>query len=178
MKDFKYLSAYFIPIFTIIGISYQGLWSFLTPIYAFILIPIIEFIFPINDTNLSDEEKQKKKTLHWTDFLLYSNIIIVFGIVYYTLHIITSMHIGTFEMIGLIFSCGIVIGSNGINVAHELGHRDSKTEQFLGKLLLLPALYMHFFIEHNFGHHFMQQHQKILQLQNIINLYITFGLRL
>ena len=37
--------------------------------------------------------------------------------------------------------------------AHELGHRKTKWERFLAKLLLMPSLYMHFYIEHNFGHH-------------------------
>jgi alkane 1-monooxygenase len=46
-----------------------------------------------------------------------------------------------------------VLGVNGINVAHELGHRQHSNERFIGKILLLPALYMHFYIEHNYGHH-------------------------
>ncbi|WP_299213870.1 alkane 1-monooxygenase [uncultured Dokdonia sp.] len=153
MKDLKYLSAYCVPLCAIIGISLHGFWSFLTPIYAFVCVPILELIFPVSDTNLSDNEKQQKATLHWTDFLLYFNVFIVFGIVYFTLVTLTSQEFAIYERIGMIFSCGVVIGSNGINVAHELGHRTSKVEQFLGKLLLLPALYMHFFIEHNFGHH-------------------------
>jgi alkane 1-monooxygenase len=47
----------------------------------------------------------------------------------------------------------VVCGAFGINVAHELGHRTNKFEQFLAKSLLLTSLYMHFFIEHNKGHH-------------------------
>ncbi|MEL6941267.1 MAG: alkane 1-monooxygenase [Bacteroidota bacterium] len=50
-------------------------------------------------------------------------------------------------------SLGTMLGACGINVAHELGHRTNKREQFLAKLFLLPELYMHFFIEHNRGHH-------------------------
>lgn len=153
MKDLKYLSAYLVPLCAIIGVFLQGPWSFLTPVYAFIFVPILELLFPVNDTNISDEEKQQKSKLHWTDFLLYLNIFIVFGIIYLTVSTLSSSYVVLYEMIGLVFSCGVVIGSNGINVAHELGHRNSKIEQFLGKLLLLPALYMHFFIEHNFGHH-------------------------
>ena len=42
---------------------------------------------------------------------------------------------------------------HSINVAHELGHRKNNFEQFLSKILLLSSLYMHFFIEHNKGHH-------------------------
>src|SRR5437868_5250273 len=48
---------------------------------------------------------------------------------------------------------GLLCGSLGINVAHELGHRVNTFEQFLAKSLLLTSLYMHFFIEHNKGHH-------------------------
>jgi alkane 1-monooxygenase len=48
---------------------------------------------------------------------------------------------------------GIILGSNGINVAHELGHREKLFERILGKILLIPSHYTHFFIEHNHGHH-------------------------
>lgn len=153
MKDLKYLTAYTIPICALTGLYFAGFWSYLTPIYAFIIVPILEVIFPIDPLNISEEQKATKKKLHWTDLLLYLNVLIVFGIVYYTLSKLTSATMAPYEIVGLIFSCGIVIGSNGINVAHELGHRKTKIEQLFGKLLLLPALYMHFFVEHNFGHH-------------------------
>ena len=78
---------------------------------------------------------------------------IVFGILVYGLYTYSISSFETFEVIGLIFSLGIVVGSNGINVAHELGHRQETWERFLGKALLLPSMYMHFFIEHNYGHH-------------------------
>jgi alkane 1-monooxygenase len=41
----------------------------------------------------------------------------------------------------------------GINVGHELGHRRNRYEQWLAQALLMTGLYMHFFIEHNRGHH-------------------------
>jgi len=153
MKDLKYLSAYSIPFCAVMGLYLQGWWSFLTPVYAFVLIPILELIFPLDDTNIDSEEKLEKSQLHWTDFLLYFNVFIVYGTVIATLLVLTQGSHSTITFIGLIFSCGIVIGANGINVAHELGHRKHRIEQFLGKFLLLSALYMHFYIEHNFGHH-------------------------
>jgi len=48
---------------------------------------------------------------------------------------------------------GLLFGVFGINVAHELGHRVNRFEQTLAKMLLCTAQYMHFFIEHNKGHH-------------------------
>jgi len=85
--------------------------------------------------------------------LLYFNVPLVYGLIGYFLWSIPTAEYTSTELIGLIFCVGIVVGSNGINVAHELGHRKLQWEKTLGKLLLLLALYMHFYIEHNFGHH-------------------------
>ena len=153
MKDFKYLTSYAIPLCALIGLQLHGPFTWLTPFYAFVAVPLLELLSPINDQNIQEEEKEVKKKLHWTDFLLYFNIVLVFGVIFLTLTTLTNGSFSWGEITGLIFSAGIVIGSNGINVAHELGHRKSKVEQFMGKLLLLPALYMHFYVEHNFGHH-------------------------
>ncbi len=153
MKDLKYLTAYTIPLCALIGLVQQEAFTWLTPIYAFVLVPILEGLFPVNRINLDASDKEAKKKLHWTDILLYLNIFTVFGTIFLTLQTVTTTNLKVYEMVGLIFSCGIVIGSNGINVAHELGHRKTKIERLLGKLLLLPALYMHFFVEHNYGHH-------------------------
>jgi alkane 1-monooxygenase len=57
------------------------------------------------------------------------------------------------DMAGKVAVMGLLCGTFGINVGHELGHRTKKFEQFLAKVLLLTSLYMHFFIEHNKGHH-------------------------
>ena len=57
------------------------------------------------------------------------------------------------ETVGVVFSLGILLATNAINVAHELGHRKTRIEQMMSKALLLPCLYMHFYLEHNFGHH-------------------------
>jgi alkane 1-monooxygenase len=57
------------------------------------------------------------------------------------------------ETIGLTLGVGIVAGTCGINVAHELGHRAKRMEQLLAQIMLLPTLYQHFFVEHNRGHH-------------------------
>jgi alkane 1-monooxygenase len=59
----------------------------------------------------------------------------------------------TYELIGLGLSAGILLATNAINVAHELGHRTPYFERFMSKCLYIPCLYMHFYIEHNFGHH-------------------------
>jgi alkane 1-monooxygenase len=153
MKDLKYIAAFTIPLTAFIGLYFKGVFSFLTPVYAFGMIPILEILLPVDTKNLdvkSVETKLKRKIFDW---LLYLNLPIVLGLILLSLTIVSTQTLSTFELIGLTFSLGIVLGTNGINVAHELGHRQQTKERFIGKALLLPSFYMHFYIEHNFGHH-------------------------
>ena len=153
MKDLKYLAAFTIPISAVISLYFKGYWSFFTPIYAFVIIPVLEILLPVDTSNLSPDEREEKQHSRIFDWLLYLNVPIVYIFLFYTLYDITNNYYSTLEIIGLIFSIGVVLGVNGINVAHELGHRQHTPERFLGKILLLPSFYMHFYIEHNFGHH-------------------------
>lgn len=153
MKDLKYLAAFSIPLFAFWGLYLQGYWVWVTAVFAFVCIPILELIFPVDTDNFSDEDVDNRLRRKLFDWLLYLNLPIVFGLVAYGLFVVTNFNIETYEFVGLIFSLGIVLGVNGINVAHELGHRQNTNERFIGKALLLPSFYMHFFIEHNYGHH-------------------------
>ncbi|MDT0558029.1 alkane 1-monooxygenase [Ichthyenterobacterium sp. W332] len=153
MKDLKYLAAFSIPLVAFFSVYLKGYWSYSTVIFAFVFLPILELIFKTDTYNLNDDEVQsnlKKKVFDW---LLYLNLPIVFGLLVYSLIEVTTTPLATYEFIGLVLSVGIVLGVNGINVAHELGHRQASKERFIGKALLLPSHYMHFYIEHNFGHH-------------------------
>ena len=86
------------------------------------------------------------------DLLLYLNIPIVFGIFFFSLDKLAYTS-SVSDIIGIILSASIVMATNGINVGHELGHRKSIIARTCSKLLYLPCQYMHFYIEHNFGHH-------------------------
>ena len=153
MKDLKYLAAFSIPLVCLLGLYFKGYWVWATPIFGFVCIPILELIFPVDTDNLKPDEADSKLKKKLFDWLLYLNLPVVFGLVLYGLFIVSNTYLETYEFVGLIFSVGIVLGVNGINVAHELGHRQTTNERFLGKALLLPSFYMHFYIEHNFGHH-------------------------
>ena len=76
------------------------------------------------------------------DWLFYLNIPILYGVILLYMPIVDNPTLTNTELTGLTLSCGI-------NVGHELGHRNSPAEQMMAQMLLLPALYMHFFIEHN-----------------------------
>ncbi|AZQ43142.1 alkane 1-monooxygenase [Nonlabens ponticola] len=153
MKDLKYLTAYVVPILCVVSIYYGGWSLYLTPLVIFGIVPFLELWMPSLKSNLEDDEREEKIANKFFDMLLWLNVPIVFGVLGYGFYTYSISAFETYEIIGLVFSLGIVAGSNGINVAHELGHRQDTWERFLGKALLLPSHYMHFYIEHNYGHH-------------------------
>lgn len=152
MKDLKYLMSYSIALMAFIGISLGGFYNYLAVVFTFIFIPILETIVKKSDEEYTEEEKKSRLLDPFFDLLLYLNIPIVFGIFFFSLDKL-SFTSSVSDIIGIILSASIVMATNGINVGHELGHRKSIIARTCSKLLYLPCQYMHFYIEHNFGHH-------------------------
>ena len=153
MRDLKYLFAYTIPVSTLISFSSLGVGTYSAVFYAFVVIPILDVLFGSDNANLSDERIESKKINKIFDWMLYINLPIVYCLMFYGFTQVLNNDYSLFEMTGMCLSAGILLATNGINVAHELCHRKNYFERALGKALFLPCLYMHFYIEHNFGHH-------------------------
>ena len=150
--DIKYLFAYLGPVLVYLGIFLGGLYTYAGFAFAFLIVPLLEWILPVRAVS-SPPQISGRNTHPFFDWLLYLNLPIVYGMVISYLVAIASSDVLLYEVIGMTLSVGIFIGASGINVAHELGHRRTRLDQWLAKLLLMPALYQHFYIEHNRGHH-------------------------
>lgn len=153
MRDLKYLLAYLLPIAAILAIHYGGFFSFLVIIISFIMIPVLEISMPGTTQNFDEVEEEDRLKSRFFDALLWLNVPLFYFILGYYFYTISTHSLLWYEWFGITFSVGLVCGSLGINVAHELGHRSSWYERVMSKMLLLPCFYMHFSIEHNMGHH-------------------------
>ena len=153
MKDLKYLFAYTVPVAAFISFASTGVGTYSAVIYAFVVLPFLDVFLGKNTTNLDEQARASKAFNILFDWMLYFNLPIVFGLMSYFLFQVTTQSYTISEWIGLSLSAGILLATNGINVAHELGHRQSLIERTMSKILYIPCLYMHFYIEHNFGHH-------------------------
>ncbi len=153
MRDLKYLFAYTVPVSTLISFSSFGLGTYTAVFYAFVVLPVLDVVLGSDDTNLSEKRVETKKINKIFDWMLYVNLPIVYCLMIYGFTRVFNNNYSLFEMIGVCLSAGILLATNGINVAHELCHRKKYFERAIGKALFLPCLYMHFYIEHNFGHH-------------------------
>ena len=148
----KYFLALTVPFLAYFSFNGTGIITYAPMIEAFLVIPLLELFFKPNSNNLNDAEEEMAKEDVSYDIVLYLLVPIIFFLLWEFL-ISMRENISLFDKIGRILSMGLICGGFGINVAHELGHRNNKFEQFLSKTLLLSSLYMHFFIEHNRGHH-------------------------
>jgi len=151
MKAYKYLFSLTVPLSISISLFVKGA-SWFALIYAFLIIPALEFIFKSSNENLSSSLEQKYVNSKYFDLILWMTVLSHFVLFYYFLEI---SYQSKFDMalLGKIVSIGIACGVVGINVAHELGHRKSFVERYASLTLLLTSQYMHFQIEHNKGHH-------------------------
>ena len=153
IKDLKYLLAYLTPLSCLVSLVLPGIFSFTSVIFLFVMIPIAEQ-FNIGTTqNLESGEEIKKAKIPFFDWLLYLNLPILFGLLLFYFQLLDTLSLTVVETMGNTLAIGIIIGAIGINVAHEIGHRPEWYNQWISRALLLPALYMHFNIEHNKGHH-------------------------
>lgn len=153
MKDLKYLMAYTVPLSVAVSFYFTGVFSYTSLFYVFIFIPIVEILSPVQQHAFNKNETSNRLKNRLFDWLLYLNVPIVYALLFFGLYTLSSNEFTAFEYLGLIFSLGILLATNAVNVAHELGHRKGKFERLLTRLLLLPCLYMHFTLEHNRGHH-------------------------
>lgn len=153
MKAFKYFSILILPIVVWISFTNKGWLTHLPAIIFFGFVPLLEFFIKPNTSNFSTEEEQEEKENKLYTYLLYLTLPIQIGFLIFFLYIIQEP-LSNSELAGRIFGMGIMCGVIGINVGHELGHRNNRFDEFIGEVLLLTSLNTHFLPYHNGGHHY------------------------
>jgi alkane 1-monooxygenase len=153
IKALKYLSPVIVYVLAWLAFTQTGWLTWCPMLYAWVLLPLAELFINPDAKNMSaaEEDLAKKNSIY--DYMLYIIVVLQFAMLYKFLSVIQQHYLQWWEITGRVWTMGLLCGTFGINVGHELGHRVNKFEQALAKALLLTSLYMHFFIEHNKGHH-------------------------
>ena len=152
MKRLKYFLVYLLPVAVYISFTSKGILTYLPELLFFCIVPILEFLFKVDHKNFDKETAKIEKRNSLYSWILYLTVPVQLGVLLFFFFKIQDSFT-TIEYIGRISSMGLMCGVFGINVGHELGHRENKIEQFLGELLLLTSLNTHFLPYHNGGHH-------------------------
>lgn len=153
MKALKYLTILILPIVVWVSFTNKGWLTHLPAIIFFGFVPLLEFFIKPNTSNFSIEEELEEKENKVYTYLLYFTLPIQIGFLIFFFYVIQEP-LSNSELAGRIFAMGIMCGVIGINVGHELGHRNNRFDEFIGEILLLTSLNTHFLPYHNGGHHY------------------------
>ncbi|MFN6373816.1 MAG: alkane 1-monooxygenase [Chitinophagia bacterium] len=152
-RHLKFLLPFSLFVLAYLAFTQKG-WLIASPvIYAFGFIPLVELLIPLSKENMSEAEEKIAKEDRLYDWWLYIIVPLQYAALACFLFSMQDQGLTAWEKAGRIASMGLLCAAFGINVGHELGHRRLLYERNLAKALLLTSLYMHFYIEHNKGHH-------------------------
>ena len=149
----KYLASFLIPAMTAVGLLAKGPWAWLTVAAVFIGIPLMDALLGPDRSNLDTETEKRVSDSTPYSLILYAYLPIQIGLIFLLGWTWNTSEEPLWVRIGWILSVALCTGGIGITVAHELIHRRSIAERWIGRLLLMTVLYMHFAIEHVRGHH-------------------------
>lgn len=155
LRAFRYLLPFIVYAGAFRSFTTRGWEVWMPLVWAFVFIPLLELFIKPSSANLNAAQEEAVRKDRTYDYLLYVVVLLQYASLYcfcYTMKR-DGAELSGWDTAGRIAVMGLLCGVFGINVGHELGHRLSRFEQFLAKALLLTSLYMHFFTEHNKGHH-------------------------
>jgi alkane 1-monooxygenase len=153
-KKIAFFTALILPALVVGGFYAGSFWNYSTIVFSFLLIPLIDQSLGLDTGNVPDANVKVVSEEFYYRFVTYVWTYVQLAFVVWGCNVVTAGKLHNwFEWIGFVVSFALVTGGIGITVAHELGHKKSLLERTYGKLLLMTVSYMHFYIEHNRGHH-------------------------
>lgn len=148
-----FFSAFIIPLLVVAGFYGGGWWNYVALAFAFIILPVIDQLVGLDTSNVPDDQVKIVSEELYYRFVTYVWTYVQLAFVLWGAFAVTQRQLTGLEWVGFIIGTSLVTGGIGITVAHELGHKKSWLERFYSKVLLMTVCYMHFYIEHNRGHH-------------------------
>jgi alkane 1-monooxygenase len=153
MRPSWHFTSFLIPGLVAFGFWRGGGWAWFPVFFVFGVIPVVDALVGTRDGNRDapDEERARRNFLY--SVILYAHLPVQLGIVLGFAKAWAQHEAPLWVKAGWLLSSALSTGGIGITVAHELIHRKNTSERWVGKLLLMLVLYMHFAIEHVRGHH-------------------------
>lgn len=146
-----WITLTFVPL-VVLAVTRGGWWIAAIPLWGWVAMPVFDLILGRDLTNpdpdTADTELFWFRLLTWIWFPVEA--LLVFGAIWYLTHVADfPWH----EKLAVMFGIGVTTGTVGIVYAHELFHKPSRIERWLGDLLMAMVLYSHFRTEHLLVHH-------------------------
>ncbi|MBL7851085.1 MAG: alkane 1-monooxygenase [Cyclobacteriaceae bacterium] len=153
-RKLGFFSAFLLPVLVVAGYYGGGYWNLLSIGFVFVFVPLVDQLVGIDTINVATEKKATVSEELYYRFVTYAWTFVQMGFFAWVCVVFAGRGLTSpFEWVAFTIGFGLVTGGIGITVAHELGHKKSAHEQWFSQALLMTVCYMHFFIEHNRGHH-------------------------
>ena len=156
-KRWWWLLSVLYPLEPFLGIWLHWLtgneWWLLLPLALnYGLGPAIDWLLGEDPNNPPEEVVMQLEQDHYYRRLTYAAVPVHYVSLFGTAWYASSHDLSAFGVLSLAIVAGVTAGL-AINTGHELGHKNSRIEKRLAKIILALPAYGHFTIDHNRGHH-------------------------
>jgi len=158
-KRYAWIFSLLVPCTVALGPSlvlatgdFRMLW--IQVVFFYCVVPLIDLLLGEDTSNPPESAVPALDADMYYRWITYLLAPILYGAFIYSAWFIAQVH-AQMPVHGWI-AMVLITGSAGgfcINLGHELGHKNTRLERWLTKVVLAPTFYGHFSIEHNRGHH-------------------------
>ena len=136
----------------LVYLSGQPGWAWAPVIFLYGLVPLLDLLLGEDRSNPPESAVPALEADPYYRWVTYATVPVLWLAFIGSIWYLVTQPLPLHAQIAMVLSAGL-IGGFGINLGHELGHKTTKLERWLAKIVLAPTGYGHFFIEHNHGHH-------------------------
>jgi alkane 1-monooxygenase len=156
-KRYAWLLSVFVPFLVGSGpllIEWTGhnAWAWLPIAFLYLMVPVLDLLLGEDRSNPPESAVPALEADRYYRYITYAVVPILWLVFAGTVAYLCTHDLPWHAQLALILGAGLC-GGFGINLGHELGHKNNALERWLAKIALAPTGYGHFFIEHNRGHH-------------------------
>jgi alkane 1-monooxygenase len=151
-KKLGFLLIYIIPVLVVWGYCMGSWWAFSGFVFAYGIVPVWDELVGRDSENVTEQTIEDLVNNPFFTYILVSLVWVQFSLISWAVYVLGNYPTSPIEYAGLLLSL-MTTSAGGINIAHELGHRKETWCRFWSKFNLMTVCYMHFYIEHNRGHH-------------------------
>ncbi len=153
LRKIGFFSALILPALLVTGYVLGGANLWLIHGFVFVLVPVMDWFIRKDTSNIPKESVAKVSKEFFYKLVTFLWVYVQLAVLIWGFYVVSVADFAWWEWLAFASGTALVTGGIGITVAHELGHKPAKLQQVYAQILLMTVSYMHFFIEHNRGHH-------------------------
>jgi alkane 1-monooxygenase len=156
-KRYLWALSVLVPMLALVGpglffLTGNALWLWAPLAFYFVVIPVLDMVLGEDTNNPPEEVVAQLEQDRYYRYITYLLVPVLWAMWTLGVWFVGAQEAPLHGMIATVLVIGTLQGT-AINLGHELGHKKTRMERWLAKIILAPCAYGHFFVEHNKGHH-------------------------